>query len=394
MKKKIIKYLNIIFSKVKIKKIIIFESFPDYTDNTRVFYEYLLEQKKIEEYQFIWFVNDKKYFKKGKTERTKFINIWNSKNKITIFGWIKYIYFTKKAMYIIHTNRSMIRVNPKTKIIYLTHGCPTKNVKNSRLLNHDVDYVIVGSDYDLKSYAEHYNCDEDKIIALGLTRNDLFFREVSESRNTFFKVNNLENNKIITWLPTFRKAKNGNRIDSFFNFPLGIPIIYSKKDLEKLNSFLKANNLVIFLKPHPIQDLMTLYNYELSNFKIIDEKFLEENNLLLNNLLMFSDSLITDYSSVFNDYLLTNRPIIFTTDDYLEYKQTKGFMIDNYIEQVPGIKIDNIDELYFALNDFLNKVDNYEEKRLDYCKRVNKYRDGNSCLRLMEFLKLKEENDG
>lgn len=376
------------------KKVIIFESFPDFSDNSRVFFEYLLNQKELNDYEFIWFVNDLQLFKQLNIERTKFIKIWNNKNKKTFLNWIKYIYYSKNALYIIHTNRSMIRINQGTKVIYLTHGCPTKNVKDSKLLNNDVDYVIVGSDSNLALYADHYNCDESKIIALGLARNDLFFKnnfnEIKTKICHNFHLNKVD---IITWLPTFRKTKYNNRIDSNFNFPLGIPIIYTKRDLEQLNIFLKNNNLVIFLKPHPIQDMSLFKKYNFSNFKIINDKFLEKNNLLLNDLLKVTELLITDYSSVFNDYLLINKPILFTTDDYLEYKKIKGFMVNNYMDLVPGIKVNDFKEFYNALEQFKKGIDNYSEERLEYCKKVNKYLDGNSCYRLANFLKLGRNDD-
>ncbi len=103
--------------------------------------------------------------------------------------------------------------------------------------------------------------------------------------------------------------------------------------------------------------------------------------------------LITDYSSVFNDYLLINKPILFTTDDYLEYKKIKGFMVNNYMDLVPGIKVNDFKEFYNALEQFKKGIDNYSEERLEYCKKVNKYLDGNSCYRLANFLKLGRNDD-
>ena len=63
MKDKIRNLIKKIMSIFKIKNIIIFESNADYSDNSRAFYEYLIEKKYNEKYKIYWFVNNKNNFK-------------------------------------------------------------------------------------------------------------------------------------------------------------------------------------------------------------------------------------------------------------------------------------------------------------------------------------------
>ena len=68
----------------------------------------------------------------------------------------------------------------------------------------------------------------------------------------------------------------------------------------------------------------------------------------LNSILNYCDYLITDYSGVVFDYLYLDRPIIFYTPDYKEFKDTSGFTT-NVIDKNIGIQVNNINELISAI---------------------------------------------
>lgn len=56
------------------------------------------------------------------------------------------------------------------------------------------------------------------------------------------------------------------------------------------------------------------------------------------NILNAVDILITDYSSIYFDFLLLDRPIIFTPIDYEEYKHNRGFLLEPFDFWAPGDK--------------------------------------------------------
>ena len=89
-------------------------------------------------------------------------------------------------------------------------------------------------------------------------------------------------------------------------------------------------------------------------------------NILFNNI----DLLITDYSSVFYNYLLLNRPIAFTEDDIQAYGSNRGFAVDiNKFR--PGMKLHSKDDICkFALN-VLEGKDEFAEKRRKLASEVN-----------------------
>jgi CDP-glycerol glycerophosphotransferase (TagB/SpsB family) len=100
--------------------------------------------------------------------------------------------------------------------------------------------------------------------------------------------------------------------------------------------------------------------------------------------------LITDYSGVYFDFLLLNRPIIFYPYDYGYYKNSnRGFLL-NYAKNTAGKKVYNITDLKKELLNILIGNDNYKKERIKMKKRFFKYIDGRSSERLTtQLLKIK-----
>ncbi len=93
--------------------------------------------------------------------------------------------------------------------------------------------------------------------------------------------------------------------------------------------------------------------------------FQEKNVVFINPLsdpypfLTLADVLITDYSSVYFDFLLLNKPIIFYPYDYDEYvKYCRRFYFD-YFSFTPGEKAYTIKDLLLALKSCLASSTEY-----------------------------------
>jgi len=79
------------------------------------------------------------------------------------------------------------------------------------------------------------------------------------------------------------------------------------------------------------------------------------------------DLLITDYSSIYFDYLLLDRPIIFLPYDIDAYSGENGFTVP-YDEFTPGCKPSTMTAFFHAILVSLDKnTDPYKDER----KRVN-----------------------
>ena len=363
----------------KIKNIIIFESHIDYSDNSRSFYEYLIKNGYNKKYKIYWFVNDASKFKNKKAKNVKFVTMWHHGTKRTPLQWIKYFWIAKNAKYLIFSNRNLLRINKHTKTVCINHGIPIKSVKKKQIIPSDVDYRVDSSEFCAKLQIDQNGLKRSQIIIVGNPRNDVIFTKT----NTAEKMKDLAKfDKIILWLPTFRKSTEAGRNDSTFVFPLGIPIIYSKSDLKEINLYLKEHNIALVLKLHPAQDLSTFKAATLSNIIIIDDQYLIDRNTELTELYKITDALITDYSSVYVDYLLTDKPIGFTQDDFNQY--TIGFSIANINDYMPGEKILNLNDLKKFINHVNKGIDNYKNERKRVNIIFNDFNDDKSSERLSE----------
>ena len=115
---------------------------------------------------------------------------------------------------------------------------------------------------------------------------------------------------------------------------------------------------------------------------------LRDNNVQLYQFISQMDGLITDYSSIAIDYLLLDRPIIFTLDDYEEYEKHRGFYKKDIKKYMPGEQVYNYDEFLIAIKNIIDNKDLYKEDRIKILPLYHKFKDGESSSRVLKFLKI------
>ena len=356
------------------KKMIVFESLNDFDCNSGALYNYIIENKLNKKFKIIWLVKNKNSKVGKKIKNVKIINYYHR----TFF---ERLYF-RRAKYLIWDNEPIEKCNEKQISIYLTHGFPAlKNVKGLINIPKSCDYFIMTSK-NLEKYArEQFSVKKNtKFIYAGLPRNDLLFNK----NNELEKITNKKYNKIIIWMPTFRKSKFDERNDTNKKLNLGIPLIDSISEFQKLNDMLKDNNNLLILKIHGGQDQNILKVKDLSNIKIItvdDEKKLDIN---LYKLIANTDALLTDYSSIAFDYLLLDKPIGYIIDDIKEYKL--GFGFENIFDMMPGHKIKDLEELLNFIKKLNNGIDDYKKDRKKVLNYINEFQDGKNCERIIEYI--------
>ncbi|MCX5773226.1 MAG: CDP-glycerol glycerophosphotransferase family protein, partial [Fusobacteria bacterium] len=105
----------------------------------------------------------------------------------------------------------------------------------------------------------------------------------------------------------------------------------------------------------------------------------------VNEIIGDVDLLMTDYSSVYFDFLLLNRKLIFIPSDIEEYDLNRGFVFEKYYDITPGEKVFTQEMLQKSL---ICEEDLYIKER-EYVKNMlHRYSDNNSCERVWEKIKL------
>ena len=130
-----------------------------------------------------------------------------------------------------------------------------------------------------------------------------------------------------------------------------------------------------------------VYKYAVADKELCD--ILVPNDLPTNEVLAVTDVLITDYSSVFVDFLATGRPVLFFTPDLEDYKTSRGLYLAP--EEWPGPVSRDIDELTGHIkrlrsggNDdpVIGYAERYAAARQRYCARE----DGNASARVVDVV--------
>ena len=86
-------------------------------------------------------------------------------------------------------------------------------------------------------------------------------------------------------------------------------------------------------------------------------------------LLKYTDILITDYSSIYFDFLLLNRPILFFDYDYDEYSSNMNGFVYDYQETAPGPKVTSQQALVEELTIQITDQGTYENDRIRVCNK-------------------------
>lgn len=134
--------------------------------------------------------------------------------------------------------------------------------------------------------------------------------------------------KIYIYMPTWR-------------INLGADFLrYAMPDLRKLNQILHKHNALLLLKLHPSMHYNLFENRDLNNI------FYIEAGVDLYPILPFTDVLITDYSSIYYDYLLLdNKGAILYDFDYESYVKNEFKLFKDYKEYTPGCHVDTFENL-------------------------------------------------
>lgn len=357
-----------------IKPSIVFESYPLFSDNTQAVYRELVVRGLEKRYRFVWWKTRNEVCELKHNGK---IVSWDPHDRKSITGKIRnYSFYCKRKANIICN--VFIPKAGEEKTFYLKHGSPLKRVKGYYSIPEDIDYIFSQAEAFNEISVKTNDVNPQKIITLGFPRNDAFSkpkRAIQELFTTDYK-------KLIVWYPTYRQKASGFKTGASHS----IPLIYNLQTAIELNEVAKNNKVLIVIKPHFAQDVSQIKRLELSNLVFIDDSFFSENYISSYEFLNSSDALITDYSSVYYDYTLADKPIGVIWEDIEEYRHFPGFAVDLDYWMKGAEKIYTLQDLQRFILNVAEGKDLLQKERREIRDIANYSNDGKNTERVVDFI--------
>lgn len=234
------------------------------------------------------------------------------------------------------------------------------------------DLVVSTSEF-FEERAFRRSFEAGRFVNSGYPRNDYFLLdearrpEVDSDALTLDTLRTLkaEGHRVVVYAPTFRDTGGGPFEDSAIS-------------LLRLKEFAERHKLVVVTKLHPYESNPPpsyLWPYVVCYDSAKD----------VAPLLALADLLVTDYSSIYFDYLFVNRPIVFFPYDFEKYfRHDRGFLFE-YEEMTPGPLCRTQDDLEARILEELDSPSaDYEARRRRLKSLSFSTPDGSASLRLWD----------
>jgi CDP-glycerol glycerophosphotransferase (TagB/SpsB family) len=247
--------------------------------------------------------------------------------------------FSTKVKIIDHTptDELLLKCLNIGKSIQLWHGITIETLgvlANYKALKYD---IVLSTSQFVSDYSFSKIYLYDKIVHCGYPRNDVLYNDDIELINVdkeLLETMKKDEFKYVVYMPTHRPL-------SFADNPI---------NYVELNEFGKKKKIKFIIKMHPFvaeqtRDDLSLYQdvYDFTNL-ILYPSFMD-----VYPILKYCDILISDYSSVYFDFLYVNKPILFFCYDYEKWVEGEQGVILDYFAHSPGDKC-------YTFEDLLEKI--------------------------------------
>jgi CDP-glycerol glycerophosphotransferase (TagB/SpsB family) len=200
-------------------------------------------------------------------------------------------------------------------------------------------FSVATSKYFAEILAGAFEVPEQDVEVIGLPRNDILVDStIPDSR---LVLQQLKVSSYIVMLPTFRTSTFGPRWRDGSDEILRI----QPGQLDRLNGVLFEHGLALLLKAHPLASKAVMDSWRCDHSVMIDEDWLRSRGITLYGILGGASALITDYSSVAVDFMVTRRPCILYQPDSSDYGSLRGFAVSDDAWDTLGYRVTSIEAL-------------------------------------------------
>ena len=347
-------FLNVVKFFVKTDdRLILFNSFggKSFNDSPKALYDAMIRDERFQGYRLVWAFQEPEKFSVPCGEKIRSDTFHYFVTALKARCWI--------------TNSSLERGlglrGKHTYFVNTWHGTPLKKMGSDLLKDNrsfasknswNMDLFTTQSKYESEIFTRVFHLKPDICQVLGLPRNDELSKATEETKRICReKLGISGDKKVILYAPTFREYEKNSSMQCIFAPPV---------DFHKWSSRL-GDNTVLLIRAHyeTVQALQPECNDRIRNMSDYPS---------INDLMIASDILISDYSSVFFDYSILERPMICFAYDYDQYASSRGMYFDIRSWMDWGEDEDQVLELLKNLDDEEQYV-KAKEKTIEFKKQ-------------------------
>ncbi len=354
----------------------------NFSCSPKAIYEEMIRDSHYDGYEIIWAFDNPNNYSIARGEKTRYLSF-------------KYLYHLSTSRYWVFNAKMPSNFRKKKGQTYLQtwHGTPLKRLAadievgeastfyRSKMTREKMvesylkdsaryDYMISANRFSTKAFISAFKIKKDVIIETGYPRNDVLFAATKDKADKLKEAYNVpKDKKVVLYAPTWRD----NAYDEKgYVFELQV-------DFEKWHEALGVDYVVIY-KPHYL--IYDTKNKNMPKDFVIDASSCQD----INDLYIISDMLVTDYSSVFFDYGVLKRPMLFYMYDLEQYRDNlRGFYLDIY-KDLPGPVIEDENQLLQSIIDIDKVLAPYEKQIERFYEEYCSFDDGNASRRVLDIV--------
>lgn len=326
-------------------KLILFVSYGGrhFNDSPKCLYDAMKCDDRYKGYRLVWaFRNTNQFAEVENKVKIDSLSYFLTALKARV--WVTNVHiergldFTGKHTFYLHTTHTVL---PK---LMGKHAVEAGCENFAALSKVKFDCSCAQCDYEKKLQADMFDVPEEKIVLTGYPKNDILVHYTQEKKLAVLKkMGIMPNKKIILYAPTYRDENN--------------PKLVCAMNFDKWQEVLGEEYVILF-RAHPI--IADMMNLRSNNF-IKDVSDYPYNT----DLMAVSDMLISDYSGIFFEYGVQEKPMFCYAYDYDEYTKSRKLYFDirkeipggmmNEEELIDYIKNGNMEDIMRQITAFRNK---------------------------------------
>lgn len=237
------------------------------------------------------------------------------------------------------------------------------------------EFAVTNSGAPLLPFSSAHGIRGSTAMVTGYPRNDTLFEDVTGERigpnsEIYAEIKSLSQDAtVVAYMPTYRQAF-GSRDGQVPGEEL--------LNLQALDNLMEEEDGYFLLKLHPNSEV-EIDATQFEHIAVLPDR------LDVYPILKHVDILVTDYSSIFFDYLLTDNPMVFYPYDLDEYRSRRGFYFD-YETITPGPTATTPTELHDEIEHYLTGGDEFAEQRAFVRDLFYDHQDGTAAERVYEYI--------